>query len=123
MNGREKMMNGREKMMNDDLAFLLEAVLSMNYEERGLHAALKDKPDDQTLRNAYGDWLEERGRVKGADLVRRGCTPGGGWWYGAMNFSSGEIGGGILVESGVLSSGQMPSLFYGEPQSGLVRAR
>ena len=58
------------------LLFVLEALTSPT--ERGLLAALRDNPNDVTVRAAYSDYLEEQGRPTGVNLIRnKNFTPGG----------------------------------------------
>jgi uncharacterized protein (TIGR02996 family) len=42
-------------------------------DEQGLLAAIADVPDDELLRQAYADWLEESGHAERAALLRLAC--------------------------------------------------
>lgn len=44
--------------------------------ERGLLLTLYDNPLDKAARDAYHDWLIEKGRNKTAKSIKKGWTPG-----------------------------------------------
>ena len=57
-----------------DVMWLLELCVHSDT-ERGLILALRKNPDDTATRAAYGDWLEEQGRMESAKNVMKGWTP------------------------------------------------
>lgn len=62
-------------MTNPEFEYVLEFMATTV--ERSLIARLQDDPNDDAVRGALGDYLEENGRPKAAVGVRNGWTPGG----------------------------------------------
>lgn len=60
--------------ISKQLTFLYE--LLMNLEERSLLASLQETPADVSTRNAYTDFLRDKGRVQSAEMVAAGFVPG-----------------------------------------------
>lgn len=59
----------------NELLFLYE--LLMGDEEKGFFTSLLEDPKNKATRNAYSDWLLEKGRTESSELVKKGHTPGG----------------------------------------------
>lgn len=95
----------------NELVFLYELI--MGDEEKGFFTSLLEDPKNKATRNAYSDWLLEKGRTESSELVKKGHTPGGMDSYSNnLPVSSGYypslLSGSLTIPSGPTEIGTWP---------------